>query len=400
MTRPRLLFHCQHSLGLGHLVRSLALASGLAEHFDVVLLNGGRLPAGITVPPGVRLVNLPPLGHDARFDLVSHDPGVPVEEAKARRRTIVLATYEAVAPHVVLVELYPFGRRKFEFELLPLLDAVAATPDRPLVVSSVRDILVGRSSGQARHDERASRRANASFDAVLVHADPAFARLEESFRPATPLAVPVHYTGFVVPPAPPAPPAPLAPPGSPGEALPRVLVSAGGGMVGEPLFLAAADAAGEVAARTGLRTTIVAGPFLPADALAALEARAAGSTVLDVVPRVDDLCAEVRRSAVSVSQCGYNTTMDLLRAGTPAVVVPFADGGEDEQRRRADRLAAMGALRAVPPEELDGPRLAAEVVDVVTFRPAPVDLDLRGRETSARIVAELAAARDGVGVVP
>lgn len=396
MTRPRLLFHCQHSLGLGHLVRSLALASGLAEHFDLVLLNGGRLPAGTTVPPGVRLVNLPPLGHDAHFDLVSHDPGVPVEEAKERRRSIVLATYEAVAPRVVLVELYPFGRRKFEFELLPLLDAVAATPDRPLVVSSVRDILVGRSSGQARHDERACRRANASFDAVLVHADPAFARLEESFRPATPLAVPVHYTGFVAPPAPSAPPD-RRPGERPGDRLRRVLVSAGGGMVGEPLFLAAADAAGEVAARTGLRTTIVAGPFLPAGALAALEARAAGSTVLDVVPRVGDLCGEIRRSAVSVSQCGYNTTMDLLRAGTPAVVVPFADGGEDEQRRRAERLAAMGALRAVPPEELDGPRLAAEVVDLVTFRPAPVTLDLRGRETSARIVAGLAAARDGVG---
>ncbi|HEX9994552.1 MAG TPA: glycosyltransferase [Acidimicrobiales bacterium] len=379
MTRPRLLFHCQHSLGLGHLVRSLALASGLAEHFDVVLLNGGRLPEGARVPEDVRLVNLPPLGHDAAHRLVSHDPELTVDEAMDLRRDLVLRTYRDTAPAVVLVELYPFGRRKFEFELLPLLDAVAATPDRPLVVCSVRDILVGRDDG-GRHDERASRRANASFDAVLVHADPAFARLEESFHPRTPLAVPVHHTGFVAPEAPPAD----APP------VERVLVSAGGGMVGAPLFRAAADAAGAVHRRTGLPTTIVAGPFLPRDALAELRARAAEAPELDVVSRVDDLAGEIRRSTVSVSQCGYNTTLDLLRAGTPAVVVPYADAGEDEQTRRAERLAAMGALRAVHPAELDGDRLAEEVVELVRFRPAPVALDLDGRRRSARIVAELA----------
>ena len=44
MNRPALLFWCQHSLGLGHLVRSLALAEALRERFDVVLLNGGRFP--------------------------------------------------------------------------------------------------------------------------------------------------------------------------------------------------------------------------------------------------------------------------------------------------------------------------------------------------------------------
>ena len=51
--RQTLLFHCQHALGLGHLVRSLTLASALAEQFEVVLLNGGRFPDGTTVPTGV-----------------------------------------------------------------------------------------------------------------------------------------------------------------------------------------------------------------------------------------------------------------------------------------------------------------------------------------------------------
>jgi len=42
--RPRLLFYCQHSLGMGHLIRSFSIADGLAKHFEVVFLNGGPLP--------------------------------------------------------------------------------------------------------------------------------------------------------------------------------------------------------------------------------------------------------------------------------------------------------------------------------------------------------------------
>ena len=76
----------------------------------------------------------------------------------------------------------------------------------------------------AKLDERASVTANALFDAVLVHADPRFARLEESFHPTTPLRVPVHYTGFVLRRR----PARARADPAPGR-RPRVVVSAGGG---------------------------------------------------------------------------------------------------------------------------------------------------------------------------
>ncbi|MEZ5407428.1 MAG: hypothetical protein R2761_05335 [Acidimicrobiales bacterium] len=195
----RLLLHCQHALGLGHLARSLALANGLRHHFEVTLLNGGRFPAGTAVPDGVQVVNLDPLGHDADYSLVSHDPELTVEQAMVRRRAAVLAELERVDPHVLLVEMFPFGRKKFRFELEPLLEAAHAPGPRarPRVVCSLRDILVNQRRDQAGHDERAAQLANRWFDLVLVHADPAFATLEESFRPATPLQVPVRYTGFV-----------------------------------------------------------------------------------------------------------------------------------------------------------------------------------------------------------
>ena len=234
-----------------------------------------------------------------------------------------------------------------------------------------------RPIGQQKHDERACRRLNASFDAIVMHADPAFATLEESFRPLTPLRVPVHYTGFVAPPAPAPADLPLA----------RLIVSSGGGMVGEPLVRAAVEAHRDLFIRTGLRTTVVAGPFLPVPVWEWLEQQARRSPVLDAVRRVDDLAAEIGRSALSLSQGGYNTTMDLLRAGTPAVVVPYAHGSEDEQTRRTSRLAELGVLRMVPATELTADRLLAELIVAAESRPAPVTLDLSGAETTAWILA-------------
>jgi predicted glycosyltransferase len=384
--RPTVLFHCQHSLGLGHLVRALALAGALSRRFRVVLLSGGRMPAGLRPPAGVELLALPPLGMRTDGVLVSGDGRRTVERALALRERLVLDAHAAVRPDVILVELFPFGRRKFAGELLPLL--TAARDSGALVVCSLRDILVRGRAQQAKHDERACALANEWFDAILVHADPRFARLEESFRPRAPLRVPVHYTGFVAPDR-----------GRPTEGShrggmpPRIVVSAGGGAYGEDLLTAAVEAHRRWLAADGLAMDVIAGPFLAEPAWRALRAAARRRPGLEVRRQVPDLYGELAAAAGSVSQCGYNTALDLLRAGVPALVVPFAEAGEDEQLRRAERLARMGAVRVLRPEHLDPPRLAAEVRELRSFRPHAVDLDFDGARRSAAVLAELARDR-------
>ncbi len=50
--------------------------------------------------------------------------GRPVGERwKAERRAALLAAFRAADPDVLLIEMFPFGRRRFRFELLPLLEA-------------------------------------------------------------------------------------------------------------------------------------------------------------------------------------------------------------------------------------------------------------------------------------
>src|SRR2546426_6352428 len=151
-----------------------------------------------SVPVGIKLIGLPPLGFDTNMQLVSRDHRCDLERAQQLRQKIILEIFHSLRPNVLLIELFPFGRKKFANELLPLLEeARIARRPRPVVVCSLRDILVGQRRDQQSHDDRAAEVANRFFDAILVHSDPKFARLEESFHPQTALRVPVCHTGFV-----------------------------------------------------------------------------------------------------------------------------------------------------------------------------------------------------------
>ena len=380
-TRPSLLFYCQHSVGLGHLTRSYALSAALAAHFRVVLLCGGALPSEPRPPEGVEIVALPPVGvgHDGRF--TSHDPGLTLEQAWAARRRRILGAFRALRPRAVLVELFPFGRAKFARELVPLLDEARASG--ATVACSLRDLLVSRRTDQRSHDDRARALADAYFDAVLVHGDPAFARLEETFAPATPLRTPVHYTGFVVRDTP--RPRAVAHSGRP----PVIVVSAGGGRVGEPLLRAAAEAYGSLHAATGATMRLIAGPLLPEASWRRLQAAVAGRPGIELVRSVPDLGAELRRASASLSQAGYNTVLEVVSAGLPALVVPYATPEEDEQTSRARRLERRGALRVLDSERLDAPGLAGELQRLEAFRPQPAAIDLGGAQTACRILQDL-----------
>jgi predicted glycosyltransferase len=378
--KPTLLFYCQHSLGMGHLVRALTLAETLAEKFAVIFLNGGRFPDNTIPPKGIEIINLPPLGMSEDNQLYSQDDKYSLAEAHALRRQMILTTFNHYQPQVIFIELFPFGRKKFAGELLPLLKAAKRRDNNPIVLCSLRDIMVNARKDQVRHDDRARWLVDRYFDGVLVHSDPKFASLEESFRPSRPLSKPIHYTGFVLP---------------RGDSRQlnirqrQLIVSAGGGMVGVSLFQVAIKAQPILWDKLGLPMTIIAGPFLPETDWLQLEEQAhylPGLALHRYVPNMTDLLAS---HSISVSQCGYNTVMDILKSGIAALVVPFKQGQENEQTNRAERLNQLGLLRMVEADGLDVRRFVAEVKQLLQFTPNSAALDVDGAALSADIIYDL-----------
>jgi predicted glycosyltransferase len=374
----RILVHVQHLLGIGHLKRAATLARGLAAAGHDVTLASGGMP--VTVDLGrARLLQLPPArAVDASFKRLVDATDRPIDDAwRDRRRQALLDAFETIRPEALVVEMFPFGRRAFRFELIPLLERARAA--RSVAFGSVRDILV--------HRPRADREAefldtvHRFFDRILVHGDPRLAPLELSFPLAPRIADKLLYTGYLID-------LPEVAKRADGPGAGEVIVSAGGGAVGERL-LETALAARAMSALSEAPWRLLVGPNL-AHALGRLQRMApAGVVVEKARPDFVQLIANCR---LSISQAGYNTLMELIAVDQRAVVVPFAAAGETEQTLRAELFAREGLVEIVREDALDAAALAAAADRALAAprrqRPAP---DLAGLATSVRLIGRAIA---------
>jgi predicted glycosyltransferase len=386
----RVFLYVQHLLGIGHLRRATTLANALAtKGLEVTLASGGFVVPGLRLE-GVKLVQLPPASAaDSSFKALVAPDGQPVDEDwKDRRSAMLLETWRDADPHVVIFELYPFGRRQMRFELTPLLEAISSSARKPMIVSSVRDLLgagqanTGRQDGMLELFER-------YFDRLLVHADPAMIQFDKTFRHAARIGSRLHYTGYVVDSL------PLQVPAVGGDGVTgtdEVVVSAGGGAVGMRLLETAMHARPltRLANRTWRILSGVNATSADFEALSAL-AIDSGQGRVTVERARTDFTYLLENCAVSVSQGGYNTLMESIRAGARSVVVPFAGGSETEQTLRARSFAAAGLIEVVEEDQLT-PQSLAIAIDRAAGRARPQShsVNLDGTRRTADLVAEWA----------
>jgi len=86
----RILFYCQHVLGIGHLVRSTEIAKERSRGSSVLLICGVEKPEGFQFPrhENTEILQLPPQKTDPDFSsLHSSASSQSTEEVKALRRT-------------------------------------------------------------------------------------------------------------------------------------------------------------------------------------------------------------------------------------------------------------------------------------------------------------------------
>ncbi len=379
MKAPRVLFYVQYLEGIGHVVRANHIARELCKSgCSVTLALGGHPIPGFDFG-AAKIFQLPPLhASPTSYSVLLQSDGRPADDDFCeRRRDDLLGLYRDLKPDIIITEAYPLGRWAMDFELLPLLEAAASRPDRPLIIASVRDILqMPKAVAKA---ERSVGIFERYYDALLVHGDPRLARIEESFPPAARFADRTTYTGMIVADRP------------DGRAADSetfdVIVSAGGGAIAFEVLAAAIDAK----PLTGLaraRWLALAGPRMPDAEFAELAARAATCNVHFERFRTG-LSALLSRARLSIQRAGYNTVGDLLVAGCRGVLVPDADGGQMEQPLRAARLETLGRVSVIDEATLSPATMAEAVERALNMSFGDVEIDLNGAACSARTVMQL-----------
>jgi predicted glycosyltransferase len=176
---------------------------------------------------------------------------------------------------------------------------------------------------------------------------------------------------------------------------PVVLATTGGGEDGAALL----DIFLRVAAEASWKGIGVAGPMTPENELAQLHDLASASDVT-LHTGTSDLSGLLARADAIVCMGGYNTLVEALVQGVPAVCVPRT-APREEQAIRAATFQRLGLLRMLTPERLTGEALANAVgAALQTPRPelrarvrATLNLDGAAR-AACRLIALATAVRD------
>jgi len=368
----KIAIYVQHLLGAGHLVRAMSLAEALSEGGHLVLLLSGGFPIDRSIR-GYQFYQLPPVrAIEGDFNRLVDERDNPVSERwRSKRMAQLLDEVQKFQPDLVITESFPFGRRQFRFELEPLLDWVQSQSSVRLM-SSIRDILQRRTQAKNRLSVETIERY---YDAVLVHADEALFKLDASFPLSHEIQDKLIYTGYIHQ----AVDSQTFPTGKDKEVgHDEIIVSGGSGTVSAKL-IETARLARPLSSASSRVWRLLTGR----DKSGGMKSSEAG---LIIEPNRQDFLTVLGRCALSVSQAGYNTTLDVLASGARSVMVPFSGDGETEQTDRARALERAGRLVTLAEPDLTPQSLAWAIDRALDMTPSKIPVNLNGAANSARLI--------------
>ncbi|MEM8722890.1 MAG: glycosyltransferase [Cyanobacteria bacterium P01_G01_bin.39] len=375
----KVMFYCQHILGMGHLIRSVEIVKGLIPDFQICFINGGKVIDEFQFPAEIEVVNIPAVQTDTEFnELRPVDDNLTMAEVETIRTNILLETCDRIKPDILIVELYPFGRRRFSFELIPLVEKTKSMGAK--IVSSVRDIVVTKQN-QQRHEEKICKLINKYFDLLLIHGDPDFVKLNLSFSRINDLICPVHYTGYVVQPLPEQHEITLD--------KPSILVSVGGGRFGHDLLECVVDTAPILKDKIPHHIHMFTGPFCPESVFKKLKSITKEQDNITCDRYTINLLDYMQQADLSIGMGGYNTTMNILSTGVKAMMMAFQGNNDKEQETRLTKLDKLGRVKMIQPQDLNPEGFANNIINYLQQNKTELPLDLDGVNNTAKYIKQL-----------
>ena len=380
-----IIFYCQYVWGMGHLIRSLEFTRALSDH-NVTLIAGGQ-EVEVDLPDHVQLVRLPVLYMDEKFTRLI--PGIPdqsVKQIQHQRKKTIYSLMEHLQPDLFIVELYPFGRSMFGFELEPLLEDIREGRfGQVRAICSLRDILVEKKDPSV-YEERVLQKLNRHFDALLIHADKSLLQLDETFSRVGDINIPVVYTGFITQQTDPANGNSLRKELALSSGRKFIVASAGGGRAGYRLLTSVIDACELLRDRVPVQVEVFTGPFMDIEAFEKIAARtSAGFRIRRYTKRFLDY---LYAADLSVSLAGYNTCMNLLVTQVPALVHPYSR--QREQPMRVNKIKKFLPMKILNDDDLQPDRLSKHMHHMLQNKSAlkTLPIDMNGAANSANFLSQ------------
>ncbi|MGI9056039.1 MAG: undecaprenyldiphospho-muramoylpentapeptide beta-N-acetylglucosaminyltransferase [Pyrinomonadaceae bacterium] len=120
----------------------------------------------------------------------------------------------------------------------------------------------------------------------------------------------------------------------------------------------------------------------------------AGFGDADVRPYISEMVEEFEKTDLIISRAGATTCAEVAAAGKAAIMIPLPTAADDHQRNNAEALQTAGAVRMILQSDLNGERLANEIIEFIN---APEKIG--EMEKAARKLARIDAAETTVDLI-
>jgi predicted glycosyltransferase len=376
----KILMYSHDSYGLGHLRRTLALAEafvGAETNTSILILTGSTVSSAFRMSFGIDLVKLPSAVKVASRVYEPSRMSIEFESLKNLRSSLILSAVKSFDPDAFIVDKAPLGMKR---EVYPALEYLHTERPSTLTVLGLRDVMDDPARIRRTWREgRISTAIETLYDTILVYGP------REIYDPLPEYGLSVatlrrsHYVGYVGRASIPEETSDLE--FEPGY----VLVTAGGG--GDGFHLLKNYLESLRGPEPAFESLVVTGPMMDAASMRKIERLARGLRVRVMEFRAD-MERLIRDAGAVVSMGGYNTTVELLVAHKPALIVPRVEP-RVEQLIRAEQLADMGLVDMIHPHDLTPRLMRTKVEELLERDPASaprVEVDLSGASRAVRLV--------------
>jgi predicted glycosyltransferase len=360
----KILVYSHDTFGLGNIRRMMEIAKHLVGEdpdVSVLILTGSPMLHAFRIPSRIDYLKLPCLARTREGDYTVKYLSLHYQDTVRLRANLILSTVLDFQPDLILVDKKPLGVGN---ELMPTLEMLGRRTTRPKLVLLLRDILDSPEATVAVWRKNGYFEAIESwYDRVLVVGSPEIFDVRNEYEFPRACADKVEYCGYI---------------GRERSKRSRaatreqlgigdeklVVVSAGGGGDGFDLLSCYLDSLAGLPASRRFRSLLVCGPEMSESQHAHLRRSARRYPDVELKEFSDDMMGLLDAADVAVCMGGYNTVCEVLTLRKPAVVVPRVKPVE-EQWIRAHRMAKLGLLDAIHPDELTPKRLLRAVLDAL-----------------------------------
>lgn len=376
----RVVLYSHDTMGIGHMRRNLLIAQKIRQQFpsaSVLVIAGAREAAIFSQQAGIDCLTLPSFRKEPNGTYSSRHLKMSADDVLDFRSETILAAMHNFRPDLFIVDKIPSGAGG---ELLPTLNWLRSSNNCHCVLG-LREILDAADVvRQEWNDTHAFEIIRHHFDAIWIYGDPMVFDAPREYSFPDDIRERVRFTGYLdtcmrleqnrefV---------------NPFGNQDYVLCMVGGGQDGEAI----ATTFVEAARRTERQCLLLTGPYMPDSATRRVVESAASVARLRVMSFVSEADALVRNATHVVSMGGYNTLAAILSWHKHSLIVPRVTP-RTEQLIRAERLAKLGYVSMIHPDNLTPHQLGNWMTQPERKRPGPAThLDLNGLDRICSLIS-------------